>query len=132
MNSSRKYLATFWISNNATNGIEGLYVRQRASIIRKIGDVFLDAARSFRYAYPTCVGNLPLAEKIWKPMESSGCFSRFLFTKTRDRHLGNSIGMCETVCGISAPGCEAPAEPALGAPSEIPSPEGYYEGNDRW
>ncbi|KAG1766227.1 Dbl homology domain-containing protein [Suillus placidus] len=45
--------------------VEAMYVRQReqAPIIQRIGDVFLEAARGFRFAYPTYVGHLPLAEK---------------------------------------------------------------------
>lgn len=61
--------------------IEALYVRQReqAPIIQKVGDVFLDAARSFRYAYPTYVGHLPLAEKRFKEeMETNGELRLFL------------------------------------------------------
>ncbi|KAL4062545.1 CNH domain-containing protein [Scleroderma citrinum] len=61
--------------------IEALYVRQReqAPIIQKIGDVFLEAARSFRYAYPTYVGHLPLAEKRFKEeMETNGELRLFL------------------------------------------------------
>ncbi|KAF8548709.1 Dbl homology domain-containing protein [Imleria badia] len=48
--------------------VEAMYVRQReqSPIIQKIGDVFLDAAKSFRYAYPTYVARLPLAEKRFK------------------------------------------------------------------
>ncbi|KAG6332497.1 hypothetical protein ID866_6590 [Astraeus odoratus] len=61
--------------------IEALYVRQReqAPIIQKIGDVFLEAARTFRYAYPTYVGHLPLAEKRLKEeMEANGELRLFL------------------------------------------------------
>ncbi|KIK80164.1 hypothetical protein PAXRUDRAFT_159376 [Paxillus rubicundulus Ve08.2h10] len=48
--------------------VEAMHVRQReqAPIIQKIGDVFVEAARSFRFAYPTYVGHLPLAEKRFK------------------------------------------------------------------
>lgn len=42
--------------------VETMYVRQReqSPIIQKIGDVFIDVARSLRYAYPTYVSHLPL------------------------------------------------------------------------
>ncbi|KAF8141438.1 CNH domain-containing protein [Boletus edulis] len=48
--------------------VEAMYVRQReqSPIISKIGDVFLEAARSFRYAYPAYVARLPFAEKRFK------------------------------------------------------------------
>ncbi|EIW75246.1 hypothetical protein CONPUDRAFT_85508 [Coniophora puteana RWD-64-598 SS2] len=48
--------------------LESMYVRQReqGSIVQKIGDVFLEAATVFRYAYPTYVGHLPLAEKRFR------------------------------------------------------------------
>lgn len=61
--------------------IEALYVRQReqAPIIQKIGDVFLEAARSFRYAYPTYVGRLPLAEKRFKDEMEENAELRLFF-----------------------------------------------------
>ncbi|KAI6006684.1 CNH domain-containing protein [Pisolithus orientalis] len=61
--------------------IEALYVRQReqAPIIQKIGDVFLEAARSFRYAYPTYVGHLPLAEKKFKDEMEENAELRLFF-----------------------------------------------------
>lgn len=48
--------------------VEAMYVRQReqSPIIQRIGDVFVEAARSFRYAYPAYVARLPLAEKRFK------------------------------------------------------------------
>ncbi|KAG9313170.1 hypothetical protein JVU11DRAFT_6624 [Chiua virens] len=48
--------------------LEAMYVRQReqSPIIQRIGDVFVEAARSFRYAYPTYIAHLPLAEKRFK------------------------------------------------------------------
>ncbi|KAI6112968.1 CNH domain-containing protein [Pisolithus sp. B1] len=61
--------------------IEALYVRQReqAPIIQRIGDVFLEAARSFRYAYPTYVGRLPLAEKRFKDEMEENAELRLFF-----------------------------------------------------
>ncbi|KAG0704634.1 hypothetical protein DFH29DRAFT_911319 [Suillus ampliporus] len=61
--------------------VEAMYVRQReqAPIIQRIGDVFLDAAREFRFAYPTYVGHLPLAEKRFKDeIESNADLRLFL------------------------------------------------------
>ncbi|KAH7922215.1 Dbl homology domain-containing protein [Leucogyrophana mollusca] len=61
--------------------LESMYVRQReqAPIIQRIGDVFVDAAREFRYAYPTYVGHLPLAEKRFKDeMEANAELRLFL------------------------------------------------------
>lgn len=61
--------------------VEAMYVRQReqAPIIQMIGDVFFDAARSFRLAYPTYVGHLPLAEKRFKDeIESNADLRLFL------------------------------------------------------
>jgi len=74
--------------------IEALYVRQReqAPIIQKIGDVFLDAARSFRYAYPTYVGHLPLAEKRFKEeMETNGELRLFLEVLVHQFDRGSSL-----------------------------------------
>lgn len=61
--------------------IEALYVRQReqAPIIQKIGDVFLEAARSFRYAYPLYIGHLPLAEKRFKEEMDANAKLRLFF-----------------------------------------------------
>ncbi|EGN96888.1 hypothetical protein SERLA73DRAFT_58376 [Serpula lacrymans var. lacrymans S7.3] len=61
--------------------LEAMYVRQReqAPIIQRIGDVFLEAATEFRYAYPTYVGHLPLAEKRLKDeIEVNSEFRLFL------------------------------------------------------
>ncbi|KAF9232409.1 CNH domain-containing protein [Melanogaster broomeanus] len=61
--------------------VEALYVRQReqAPIIQKIGDIFVDAARSFRFAYPTYVGHLPLAEKRFKEEVEANAELRLFF-----------------------------------------------------
>ncbi|OJA08436.1 hypothetical protein AZE42_06555 [Rhizopogon vesiculosus] len=61
--------------------VEAMYVRQReqAPIIERIGDIFLDAAVTFRLAYPTYVGHLPLAEKRLKnEIESNANLRLFL------------------------------------------------------
>lgn len=61
--------------------VEAMYVRQReqAPIIQRIGDVFLEAARTFQFAYPTYVGHLPLAEKRFKDeIESNADLRLFL------------------------------------------------------
>jgi hypothetical protein len=58
-----------------------MYVRQReeAPVIKRIGDVFLDAATEFRLAYPIYVGHLPLAEKRMKDeVENNPEFRLFL------------------------------------------------------
>lgn len=60
--------------------VEAMYVRQReqAPIIQIIGDVFLEAASEFRFAYPTYVGHLPLAEKRFKDEIESNAELRLL------------------------------------------------------
>jgi hypothetical protein len=61
--------------------LEVLYVRQREEgpIIQRIGDLFLDAASEFRYAYPTYIGHLPVSEKRLKEeLESNNAFRLFL------------------------------------------------------
>ncbi len=61
--------------------LEVLYVRQReqAPVIQRIGDVFLDAATEFRYAYPRYIGHHPLAEKRLKDeMETNHDFRLFI------------------------------------------------------
>ena len=58
-----------------------MYVRQReqAPVVKGIGDIFLDAATEFRVAYPTYMGNLPVAEKKLKDeMEHNAELRRFL------------------------------------------------------
>ncbi|KAF8159396.1 CNH domain-containing protein [Crassisporium funariophilum] len=44
--------------------LEVMYVRQREEgpVILRIGDIFLDAATEFRFAYPTYIGHYPIAE----------------------------------------------------------------------
>ena len=48
--------------------LEVLYVRQReeSPVILRIGDIFLNAATEFRYAYPTYIGHYPISEKKLK------------------------------------------------------------------
>ncbi|KAJ7580194.1 Dbl-like domain-containing protein [Mycena floridula] len=48
--------------------LEVIYVRQREQfpVIQRIGDVFLDAATEFRFAYPAYIGHYPMAEKRLK------------------------------------------------------------------
>jgi hypothetical protein len=61
--------------------VEAMYVRQReqSPIIQKIGDVFVEAARSFRYPYPAYVARLPFAEKRFKEeMEANANLRLFL------------------------------------------------------
>ncbi|OJA08433.1 hypothetical protein AZE42_06550 [Rhizopogon vesiculosus] len=61
--------------------VEAMYVRQReqAPIIERTGDIFIDAAVTFRLAYPTYVGHLPLAEKRLKnEIESNANLRLFL------------------------------------------------------
>jgi hypothetical protein len=63
------------------NLLETMYVRQReqGEIISRIGDIFLNAASEFRFAYPTYMGQLPGAEKKLKEeTESNGDFRMFL------------------------------------------------------
>ncbi|KAF9234404.1 hypothetical protein BU15DRAFT_65762 [Melanogaster broomeanus] len=50
--------------------------------IQTIGDIFVDAARSFRFAYPTYVGHLLLAEKRFKE-EVEGSAGLRLFFEVR-------------------------------------------------
>jgi hypothetical protein len=61
--------------------LEAMYVRQReqAPVIQRIGDVFLEAATEFRWAYPIYIGHLPLAEKRLKDeMDNNAEFRLFL------------------------------------------------------
>ena len=48
--------------------LEVLYVRQREEgpIILRIGDIFLQSAAEFRFAYPTYIGHFPISEKRLK------------------------------------------------------------------
>lgn len=71
--------------------IEALYVRQReqAPIIQKIGDVFLEAARSFRYAYPLYIGHLPLAEKRFKEEMDANAKLRLFFEVLTHKDSGS-------------------------------------------
>ena len=68
------------------NLLETMYVRQReqGEVISKIGDIFLNVATEFRYAYPTYMGQLPGAEKRLKgEMEANGDFRVFLEVRTK-------------------------------------------------
>lgn len=77
--------------------VEAMYVRQReqSPIIQKIGDVFVEAARSFRYAYPTYVAHLPLAEKRFKEEIEANANLR-LFLEVR----GVICAECHRVFGL--------------------------------
>lgn len=58
-----------------------MYVRQReqGEIISRIGDIFLNAASEFRFAYPTYIGQMPGAERRLKEeMENNGGLRVFL------------------------------------------------------
>ena len=48
--------------------LEVMYVRQReeSPVILRIGDIFLNAATEFRFAYPTYIGHYPVSEKRLK------------------------------------------------------------------
>ncbi|KAJ3514155.1 hypothetical protein NLJ89_g2537 [Agrocybe chaxingu] len=68
--------------------LEVLYVRQREEgpIILRIGDIFLDAATEFRFAYPTYIGHYPISEKRLKDeMESNSAFRLFLEQCSREQ-----------------------------------------------
>jgi hypothetical protein len=61
--------------------LEVLYVRQREEgpVILRIGDIFLEAATEFRFAYPAYIGHHPLAEKRLKEeTEANPNFRLFL------------------------------------------------------
>lgn len=61
--------------------LEALSVRQReqGEVISRVGDVFLEAATEFRFAYPTYIGNLPMGEKAMKDeIENNSEFRLFL------------------------------------------------------
>ncbi len=63
------YLATFWTCAKTNRRLlEVLYVRQREEgpIILRIGDIFLQSAAEFRFAYPTYIGHFPISEKRLK------------------------------------------------------------------
>ena len=71
------------------NLLETMYVRQReqGEVISKIGDIFLNAAADFRFAYPTYVGLLPGAERRLKgEMEANGDLRVFLDVRTKLSH----------------------------------------------
>ena len=61
--------------------LEAMYIRQREQdgIISKIGDIFLNAAIEFRFAYPTYIGRLAAAERrLEEEMERNEEFKGFL------------------------------------------------------
>ena len=61
--------------------LEVLYVRQREEgpVVKRIGDVFLDAATEFRTVYPTYVGHHPIAEKrVKEELEKNSEFRLFI------------------------------------------------------
>lgn len=61
--------------------LEVMYVRQREEgpIILRIGDIFLQAAAEFRFAYPTYIGHYPISEKRLKEeVDSNNAFKLFL------------------------------------------------------
>lgn len=67
--------------------LEVMYVRQREQfpVIQRIGDVFLDAATEFRWAYPVYIGHHPLAEKRLKEeTENNSEFRLFIEQCARD------------------------------------------------
>ncbi|TFK29596.1 hypothetical protein FA15DRAFT_663742 [Coprinopsis marcescibilis] len=67
--------------------LEVMYVRQREQgpIVQKIGDVFLEAATEFRWAYPAYIGHYPVSEKRLKDeMEKNAEFRFFLEQCSRD------------------------------------------------
>lgn len=72
------------------NLLETMYVRQReqGEVISRIGDIFLNAATEFRFAYPTYMGQLPGADKRLKEeMEANGDLRVFLEVwSTRKRY----------------------------------------------
>ena len=66
--------------------LETMYVRHReqGEVISRVGDIFLNAATEFRFAYPTYVGQLPGAEKRLKEeMEANGDLRVFLEVYSR-------------------------------------------------
>lgn len=70
--------------------VEAMYVRQReqSPIIQRIGDVFVEAARSFRYAYPAYVARLPLAEKRFKEEIEANANMRLFLEVRGDLYAG--------------------------------------------
>ena len=112
-----------------------MYVRQReqGEVISKIGDIFLNAATEFRFAYPTYMGQLPGAERRLKgEMEANGDFRVFLevrtgFSRMCDRPSvadlftpPSLIAMRTTSGQCDEDGPEALAQPSFGASSEVP------------
>ena len=95
--------------------VEAMYVRQReqSPIIQKIGDVFVQAARSFRYAYPAYVARLPLAEKRFKEEIEANANLRLFLEVCGDIYAGcHRVFGLPWVCsvwlaGMFAPICEA-------------------------
>lgn len=61
--------------------LEVMFVRQReeSPVIVRIGDIFLQAASDFRFAYPTYIGHYPVSEKRLKEeMDLNSNFRIFL------------------------------------------------------
>lgn len=61
--------------------LEVLIVRQREEgpVILRIGDIFLEAAMEFKYAYPEYLGHYPISEKrLAEAIESNPAFNAFL------------------------------------------------------
>ena len=116
------------------NLLETMYVRQReqGEVISKIGDIFLNAATEFRFAYPTYMGQLPGAEKRLKgDMEANGDLRVFLEVRTElsrtcyrpfvaDIPTLPPVAMCTTPGQCGEDGPKALAQPTFGAPAEVP------------
>ena len=67
-----------------------MYVRQReqGEVVSTIGDIFLNAATEFRFAYPAYMGQLPGAERRLRgEMEANGDFRVFLEVRTNLSHM---------------------------------------------
>ncbi|KAH9479317.1 Rho1 guanine nucleotide exchange factor 1 [Psilocybe cubensis] len=81
--------------------LEVMNVRQREEgpIILRIGDIFLQAAAEFRFAYPTYIGHYPISEKRLKDeMDSNSEFRLFLEASTlRPEHLQKYPVLLEAV-----------------------------------
>ncbi|KAI0322785.1 Dbl-like domain-containing protein [Amylostereum chailletii] len=66
-------------SNRRLLDLMNVRQREQALVIKRIGDVLLEAATEFRLVYPTYIGHLPMAEKRLKEeAESNYDFRHFL------------------------------------------------------
>lgn len=125
--------------------LEVMNVRQREEgpIIQKIGDIFLEAATEFRFAYPTYIGHLPISEKRLKDeVESNAAFRLFLEVgkscQDTITYLFSDVlnlAMCERTIApfwrISKTRPQTFPEPSIRAPAKVSCVAGSCSQRDR-